>query len=114
MAKITPTPVQRNDAGRGKADQLIQAGLTTTASGLAPAMWDVYDNPQDTYAEQSATLPRGPLGILEPPEVHVDEELPPEALVALKDFLAGRLGVMEMALRLEALQRKSQESVLRA
>ncbi len=87
----------------------------TLAGGLAPAMRDVYDNPRnaDIYAEQSAMLPRGPLGILEPPEVQVDEELPPEALAALKDFLAGRLGVMEMALRLEALQRKSQEPVLR-
>ncbi len=85
----------------------------TTASGMATAMRDVYDNPQDTYAEQSATLPRGPLGILEPPEVLVDEALPPEALVALREFLGGRLGVMEMALRLEALQRKSQEPVLR-
>ncbi len=52
-------------------------------------------------------------GILEPPEVQVEEELPPEALVALREFLTGRLGVMEMALRLEALQRKSQEPVLR-
>ncbi len=69
-------------------------------------MRDWYDNPemQDSLDEQSLKLPRGPLGLLEPPEVKLTEGLPPEAVALLREFLAGGVGTLEFAHRLEALK----------
>lgn len=70
-------------------------------------MRDVYDNPQDTFVEQAEKSPRGPLGLLEPPRVSLTSDLPPEVEDAVRQFVAGDLGAMELALRLEAIRRKS-------
>ncbi len=92
-----------------------RAGLSVPASaqwqGHDPtnggAMRDVYDNPDDTFAEQSARLPRGPLGLLEPVQVDVTADVSPGVLEVARELMAGRIGAIEAAMRLEALQRRT-------
>ncbi len=91
-----------------------RAGLSKLASaylmGHDPAqggaMRDWYDRPglEDVFTEQGEQLPRGPLGLLEPPEIKLVEGLPPVAVELLRAYLAGEVGTMEMASRLEALR----------
>jgi hypothetical protein len=72
-------------------------------------MRDWYDAPQveDILAEQAQCMPRGPLGTLEPPEVNLVEGLPTDAVDMLKQYLAGQIGTMELATRLEEIRMKA-------
>jgi len=96
-----------------------KAGLSYQASAYlqghdpssSGAMRDWYDNPDDAFAEQSAKLPGGPMGLLEPPKI-VSEGLPSDAARIVADYLAGRIGTMELASRLEALRQNPAMSVL--
>ncbi len=93
-----------------------RAGLSRQASaylmGHDPAqggaMRDWYDAPQleDVLTEQAERLPRGPLALLEPPEVRLIDGVPPEILEVVRAYVAGDVGTMEMASRLEALRLK--------
>lgn len=65
----------------------------------------MYDNPTDVYAEQSALLPRGPLGLLEPPDVTAVTGLPPEAVEVVSAYLRGELGSLETVARLEHVRK---------
>jgi hypothetical protein len=66
-------------------------------------MRDWYDNPrlEDILDEQAQVLPRGPLGLLEPPEVSL-EGLPQEVVALVKRYLAGELGSLQFAAEMEA------------
>ncbi len=102
------------------ASALRRSGLSVPASAhwmghdptLSGAMRDVYDNPEDTFAEQSAQLPNGPMGLLETAQVSVSDGLPAEVVGLLSEFLAGNIGTMDFATRMEALRRKIGLSVL--
>ena len=78
---------------------------------LGGAMRDVYDNPEDTFAEQSAKLPNGPMALLEPPEISVSEGLPPEVVALVREYQVGKVGTIEFASRMEVLRLKSDASV---
>lgn len=90
-------------AGLSKQASAYLMGHDPTQGG---AMRDWYDAPQlaDVLAEQAERVPRGPLGLLEPPEVKLVEGFPPEAIGLLSDYLAGRCGTMEFASRMETLR----------
>ncbi len=70
------------------------------------AIGDWYDAPQldEVFMEQAERLPRGPLGLLEPPEVTLVGGIPPAAIALLKEYLAGACGTMDLVNRLEALR----------
>ncbi len=42
-------------------------------------MRDVYDHPEDAFAEQSQKLPRGAMGLREPPQVLFTDGIPADA-----------------------------------
>jgi hypothetical protein len=94
-----------------------QAGLSKQASaclmGHDPtqggSMRDWYDNPQleDILAEQAERLPHGPLGILGDESVQLTDEIPPEAVSLMQDYLSGQIGTMEFASRAEAIRKKN-------
>ena len=78
---------------------------------LSGAMRDVYDNPEDTFAEQSAKLPNGPMALLEPAEVSISDGLPGEIVALVREYRAGTIGTMEFANRTEALRLRPATSV---
>src|SRR6266571_5938875 len=90
-------------AGLSKQSSAYLMGHDPTQRG---AMRDWYDAPQrdDVFMEQAERLPRGPLGLLEPPEVKLVGGIPPAAVALLKEYLAGACGTMEFASRLESLR----------
>ena len=76
-------------------------------------MRDWYDNPhiEDIFDEQASALPNGPLGILVPPEVKLISAMPEEAVALLQAYLAGELGTMEYAARIESVRAKTSARV---
>lgn len=101
------------------ATKCREAGLSYQASAYwqghdpssSGAMRDWYDNPDDTFAEQSAKLPEGPMGLLEASEVRLQEGLPNEAVSVLTQYLNGKVGTMELVGHLEALKLKTNPTV---
>ncbi len=77
------------------------------------SMKNWYDNPgvEALLDEQSHTIPRGPLGLLTPPEVKLVEGPEREAIEIVADYLSGRIGLMDVLSRLETLKRKHAEPV---
>jgi len=71
-------------------------------------MRDWYDTPrlEDVLEEQATVLPNGPLGLLHAPSVRVESGLPKEVVELAEEYLAGKLGTMEFAQRMEAIQRR--------
>ena len=103
------------------ASKLREAGLSYQASaywqGHDPTgsgyMRDWYDNrPEDIFAEQSAKLPRGPVGMLEASDVSVKEGLPTAMLEAVKEYRDGKLSDFELIARLTTIRRKTPDVVL--
>ena len=92
-------------AGLSKQSSAFLMGHDSAAGG---AMRDWYDNPQlaDVFDEQSARLPGGPLGLLEPPEVKLVEGFPEEAVGLLRAYLDGQIGTMEFSGKMEVLKMK--------
>ena len=76
-------------------------------------MRDWYDNPrlEEIFAEQSAKLPDGPLGLLAPPEIKLVSGLSPKAVTLLQAYLNGKIGTMEFASRIEALRLEELQSL---
>jgi len=74
------------------------------------SMRNTYDTPgvDRILAEQGSKFPNGPLGMLRAPTITVDQDLRDE-MELVREWKAGRLGLMELLSRLEALQRKSVE-----
>jgi len=70
------------------------------------AMRDWYDNPQieDVLVEQAEKLPRGPLGVLWHGAVELVEGMPSDAGPLMLEYLAGQIGTMEFATRVEAIR----------
>jgi len=62
-------------------------------------------NREDTFAEQSARMPRGPVGRVLQPSVTVSDGLPAKVAELVRDDLAGKLGTLDMLSPLEALKR---------
>jgi len=93
-------------AGLSKAASAYLMGHDPTSG---ESMRDWYDAPQveDILAEQAQCMPRGPLGTLEPPEVKLVEGLPTDAVDVLRQYLAGQVGTMELATRLEEIRMKA-------
>ena len=91
--------------GLSKQASAYLMGHDAAAGG---AMRDWYDSPQlaEVFDEQSAKLPKGLLGILEPPEIRIVEGLPEEAIGLLKAYLNGQMGTLEFSGRVEALRMK--------
>ena len=79
-------------------------------SAAGGAMRDWYDNPAvlEALDEQRMRLPEGPLGYLDPKLVLVDD-VPPSALVLVKDYFQGKVATLDMVNRLEAIRLKSVE-----
>ena len=77
-------------------------------SSSGGAMRDWYDNPEvmEALDEQRMRLPEGPLGYLDPALVMVDE-VPPSALVLLKDYFGKRIGTLDLVNRLEDIRLKT-------
>ncbi len=96
-------------AGLSKPATAYLMGHDASAGG---GMGDWYDNPEIGAAlvEQENCLPRGPLGILEPPEVRLLGGFPPDALECLRAYLGGGMGTLEFANRMEGM-RTRQEAV---
>jgi len=71
-------------------------------------MRDWYDNPaiEDILAEQAEYLPDGALGLLDSVKVELTEGLCPESVELLREYLAGRMGTMEFANKIEAVRLK--------
>jgi len=113
-AKWGLPPLRPRDCRHWVATACRKAGLSKQATaylmGHDPttggAMRDWYDNPQlaDIFDEQAGCLPKGPLGLLEPPELKIVSGMPPEALGLLRDYLDGRCGTMEFATRMEGIR----------
>ena len=97
-------------AGLSKQASAYLMGHDPTAGG---AMRDWYDAPplEDVFAEQAERLPHGPLGLLEPAAALLADGLPKEAVKVLQAYLAGELGTMELATRLEAVRLKTSREV---
>ncbi len=62
-------------------------------------------NPAGASDEQALKLPHGPLGLVRPPAVNVDVELPRDLVDLVKAYAAGRLGTLEFVSQLEARAR---------
>ena len=75
-------------------------------------MRDVYDSPEDCFAEQSAKLPNGPMALLEPADMSVSDELPREIVAVIRQYQAGTIGTIELANQMESLRLKTDVSVL--
>ena len=69
-------------------------------------MRDWYDNPaiEDILAEQAEYLPDGALGLLDSVKVELTEGLCPESVELLREYLAGRMGTMELANKVESIR----------
>jgi len=72
-------------------------------------MRDWYDNCPltDLLEEQAQCLPAGPLGNILKPKVELTEDPSPEIVSAVTEYLAGRVGTMDFASRMESLRFKS-------
>ena len=70
-------------------------------------MRDWYDQPQvaDILIEQGERLPYGPLGVLMPPKVEV-EDRDAEVLTLWAEYMAGKVPTMEFMTRAEELKTK--------
>jgi len=77
-------------------------------SSSGGAMRDWYDLPEVAEAldEQRMRLPEGPLGYLDPNLVMVDD-VPPSALVLLKDYLGKKIGTLDLVNSLENIRLKT-------
>ncbi len=64
-------------------------------------------NPAGASDEQALKLPYGPLGLLRPPAVNVEVELPRDLVDLVKAYAAGKLGALEFVSQLEARARAS-------
>ena len=114
-------PLRPKDCRHWVATTCRKAGLSKQASaylmGHDPtqggSMRDWYDSPQlaEIFDEQAQCLPKGPLGLLEPPEVRVVEGLPPEAIGLLRAYLDGQCGTMDFASRMESIRLKQAKMV---
>lgn len=115
LRHLTPKPLRHfvatkcREAGMSYQASAFWQGHDPASSG---AMRDWYDNPDDTFAEQSAKMPYGPLGLLDPPKVASDVGLPPEIVRLLTDYLNQKVGTMELATRLETLRVKTAVGVV--
>ncbi|MCJ7463837.1 MAG: tyrosine-type recombinase/integrase, partial [Thermoplasmata archaeon] len=94
-----------------------KAGLSKQASAIlqghdssqGDCMRDWYDNCPltDLLEEQAQCLPDGPLGSVLKPKVELTEGLSPEIVSVVTEYLAGRVGTMDFASRMESLRFKS-------
>jgi len=77
------------------------------------SMRNTYDTPgiERILEEQAAEFPHGAIGILKPPEVTVEPELSRE-LELLREWKAGRISIVELMARLEALERQAYQTSL--
>jgi integrase len=90
-----------------------RAGLSKVASaaflGHYPSyggsMRDWYDSPQDEdiLREQQERLPDGTLGFLFP-KIEITQGIPEEMLGVLGDYIAGKIGTMDMASQMETFR----------
>jgi len=74
---------------------------------VSKAMPDQYDNPNldDIHAEMAEKTPEGPLGRFGIPRVElIDYDLPGEVKGLIRQYLAGGIGTMELASRLEHIR----------
>jgi hypothetical protein len=104
QASVCSIEIKRDD------DRYVAAIGHDAADG---SMRDWYDNPrlEDIFEEQSAKLPDGPLGLLEPPEIKLISGLSPKAVTILQTYLSGKIGTMEFASRIEALRLEEFQSL---
>ncbi len=75
----------------------------------------MYDNPaqEALLDEQAQVMPRGPLGVLTPPDVQIVEGPEREGMAVLLDYFAGRIGLMDVLKKLEGLKQAGQATVLK-
>ena len=68
-------------------------------------MRDWYDSPQDEdiLREQQERLPDGTLGFLFP-KIEITQGIPEEMLGVLGDYIAGKIGTMDMASQMETFR----------
>ena len=59
------------------------------------------------FDEQATRLPKGPVGVLEPPEARLVEGLPAEAVGLLREYLGGGCSTMDFASRIKAIHVRS-------
>jgi len=107
-------PLRPVDVRHWVAGACRRAGLSKQASaylmGHDPtqggAMRDWYDNPQieDVLAEQAEKMPYGPLGLLGHGPVELIDGIPSDAVSLMLEYLAGQIGTMEFATRVEAIR----------
>lgn len=66
-------------------------------------MGDYYDNPEteESLKEQESCLPNGTLGVFIPPKVELVENVPEDALCLMKDYLEGRISMMDFVNKME-------------
>jgi len=90
-------------AGLSKQASAYLMGHDATGGGN---MRDWYDNPaiEDILAEQAEYLPDGALGLLDSVKVELTEGLCPESVELLREYLAGRMGTMELANKVESIR----------
>lgn len=90
-------------AGLSKQASAFLMGHDATQGG---AMRDWYDAPQieDVFDEQASCLPRGPLGLLEAPEVRLTDGVPDEAISLLRAYLNGELSLRDFTGGIDALR----------
>jgi len=115
-------PLRPVDMRHWVATACRRSGLSRVASAFmmghdpsdgSGSMRDWYDSPplEDILQEQEEKLPKGPLGLLRPPEVEVAEGLPLEATRLMRDYLSGNIRTLEFANRAENLKDSQQRSV---
>ena len=114
--KYALPPLRPKDIRHWVSTTSRKAGLSRIATAYLQGhdaaeggtMRDWYDNPhvEDILEEQACVLPKGPLGILVPPEVKLISAMPEEASSLLQAYLAGEPGTMEFAARIETLRVK--------
>jgi len=73
------------------------------------SMRNWYDNPRTEALldEQATAMPRGPLALIEPPDVRVVEGPQTDALAIVVAYLNDRIGLMDLMSRLETIKRKA-------
>ncbi|HIH00795.1 TPA: hypothetical protein HA259_01705 [Thermoplasmata archaeon] len=67
------------------------------------SMRDWYDAPgvEEAFREQAERIPNGPLGVIEPPEIEVTDDLPKDVSAMVSQFLDGSMGTLELIDALE-------------
>ena len=98
-------------SGMSKMASAYQMGHNPVTKG---SMRDHYDNPEvdEALDEQSALLPNGVLGYLDPPKVEVVQAVDPVLAAILVEYMAGKLTTMELANRMETLRLKQHEKAI--